>query len=149
MATKPVKKTETKKKETILPPLPEMKNFPSVKKGSKETGYITLLQTNLKNRGYYDGKVDGKFGDKTEKAVMDFQKDLKKPISGTVGPKTWEQLEKSTVVKISQVVSPLPVDPVITPAPSQGYRVLVEGLSRYQADLLVKLLSGRTECRIL
>ena len=149
-------KTSAKKKssEEKLPPLPEMKNFPSVKKGSKETGYITLLQTNLKNRGYYDGKVDGKFGPKTEQAVMDFQKDLGKPISGSVGPKTWEQLEKSTVVRIKQPVQPLPTDPVMTyqkqePASNQGCRVLIEGLTRYQADLLIKLLQGHTDCRIL
>ena len=149
-------KTSAKKKPTEekLPPLPEMKNFPSVKKGSKETGYITLLQTNLKNRGYYDGKVDGKFGSKTEQAVMDFQKDLGKPISGSVGPKTWEQLEKSTIARIKQPVQPLPTDPVIThqgqePVSNQGCRVLIEGLTRYQADLLIKLLQGHTDCRIL
>lgn len=147
------KQTAKKSKPETLPPLPEMSNFPTVKRGSKETGYITLLQTNLKNRGYYDGKVDGKFGDKTEQAVKDFQKDLGKPISGSVGPKTWEQLSKSTMVKIQ----PKKPEPVKQPEPQmqqepqqlQGTRVLIEGLSRYQADLLVKLLQGHTECRIL
>lgn len=140
---------KAKPTEVKLPPLPEMKNFPSIKKGSKEIGYITLLQTNLKNRGYYDGKVDGKFGPKTEQAVMDFQKDLGKPISGSVGPKTWEQLEKNTAVKIQPKKpesAPQPQQPVSN---SQGCRVLIDGLTRYQADLLVKLLQGHTDCRIL
>lgn len=148
----PSKQTTRKPKQETLPPLPEMANFPTVKKGSKETGYITLLQTNLKNRGYYNGKIDGKFGDRTEQAVKDFQKDLGKPISGSVGPKTWEQLSKSMAVKIQpKKPEAEPVKPQTQPESQQlqGTRVLIEGLSRYQADLLVKLLQGHTECRIL
>ena len=122
--------------------LPTMESFPSLKKNSKETGYITLLQTNLKNRGYYDGPVDGKYGDNTEKAVMEFQKDLGKPISGTVGPKTWEQLKTSNVVRVkAPVAPPPPVKPNI--------KVIIEGLNRYQADLLVKLFSESMDCHIV
>lgn len=142
-----MKKTSTKRTvNEKLPPLPEMKNFPTVRKGCKETGYVTLLQTNLKNRGYYDGKIDGKFGDKTEQAVKEFQRDLGKPISGSVGPKTWEQLAKSTVVKIN-------AQPAASNAQqfqnNQSCCVLIEGLTKYQADLLIKLFQGHTECRIL
>lgn len=155
-----VKKTTTKKTvkqkliEEKLPPLPEMKNFPTIKKGSKESGYITLIQTNLKNRGYFEGKVDGKFGDKTEQAVMEFQKDLGKPVSGSVGPKTWEQLGKSTVVKINAQPKQPPIEPIIKagesqPANNQNCSVVIEGLTKYQADLLIKLFQGHTECRIL
>ncbi|MBR4767581.1 MAG: peptidoglycan-binding protein [Lachnospiraceae bacterium] len=142
----PVKKEPAKKRSTIQDPieLPTMTTFPTVKKGDSN-GYVTLLQTNLQNRGYYSGKVDGKFGDKTEKAVLEFQKDLKKPLNGSVGPKTWEALQKSNVVKVSEKKeTPSQVQPSST-----GVKILIEGLSRYQADLLVKLLSGHTECRIL
>ena len=157
MTTKKTTTKKTVKKKPVeekLPPLPEMKNFPTVKKGSKELGYITLLQTNLKNRGYFEGKVDGKFDDKTEQAVMEFQKDLGKPVSGSVGPKTWEQLEKSTVVKIHAQPKQLPIDPMIKasapqPTNNQGCRVVIEGLTKYQADLLIKLFQGHTECHIL
>ena len=146
-----VKKTIPKKvtpKKTVAA-LPEMKDFPTIRKGSKETGYITLLQTNLKNRGYYDGPVDGKFGDRTEKAVMDFQKDLKKPLNGSVGPKTWEALQESTMVKISASTPTADIYGMSATSGVPGVKVLIEGLTRYQADLLVKLFQGHTECRIL
>lgn len=133
--TKPTaKKTpEAKKPE---PSLPEIKDFPSIKKGSKETGYITLLQMNLKNRGFYHGEIDGKFGDELEKAVMDFQKALGKPLNGSVGPKTWDALQKSDVRKA-------------LPAPKPNIRVVIEGLNRYQAELLVKLFSENMDCHIV
>lgn len=139
------------KKEPEVIELPTMETFPSLRKGSKEPGYITLLQTNLKNRGYYEGKVDGNFGDKTEKAVMEFQKDLKKPLNGTVGPKTWEALQKSDLKRAKpQAVQQ---QPALQPQPQSptgiGTRVLIEGLSKFQAELLVKLFAGHVECRIL
>jgi peptidoglycan hydrolase-like protein with peptidoglycan-binding domain len=151
---KPAPKAEKKvvsikpKKEPEVIELPSINTFPSIRKGSRETGYITLLQTNLKNRGYYDGKVDGEFGDKTEQAVMEFQKDLKKPLNGTVGSKTWEALQKSDLARVKLQPVAIPVQPVVQ-QPAPGYKVVVEGLTRYQADLLVKLLQGHTECRII
>lgn len=144
---KKVIKKPTQKEPEILE-APTINNFPSLKKGSNETGPITFLQANLKQRGFYKGPIDGNFGPNTEKAVIEFQKALDKPVSGTVGPKTWEALQKSDVR--AKVVAP-----VMAPQPQQqvgsaaGTRVLIEGLSKFQAELLVKLLSGHTECRIL
>lgn len=142
---KKVNKKPTQKEPEILE-APTINNFPSLKKGSNETGPITFLQANLKQRGFYKGPIDGNFGPNTEKAVIEFQKALDKPVSGTVGPKTWEALQKSDVrAKVAT--------PVAAPQPQQqtgpGTRVLIEGLSKFQAELLVKLLSGHTECRIL
>lgn len=145
---KPIVKTKPAAKKTPeakkpAPSLPEIKDFPSIKKGSKETGYITLLQTNLKNRGFYQGEIDGKFGDELEKAVMDFQKALGKPRNGSVGPKTWDAIQKSDVRKA-------PVAPVAPPpAPKPNIRVVIEGLNRYQAELLVKLFSESMDCHIV
>ena len=135
-----VKKKPAAKEPEVIE-LPTMAQFPSIRKGSKETGYITLLQTNLKNRGYYDGNVDGDYGPETEKAVMEFQKDLKKPMNGSVGPKTWEALQKSDAKRVKP-------QPVQVPT-GIGTRVLIEGLSKFQAELLVKLFAGHVECRIL
>ena len=142
---KQVTKTRPVKPKTQSANLPTMDTFPSVKKGDSN-GYVTLLQTNLKNRGYYEGKVDGKFGDKTEKALNEFQKDAKKPQNATVGGKTWALLQKSTIVKLKAEPPKADIQPQ---QPSPGVSVVIEGLTRYQADLLVKLFQGNTSCHIV
>lgn len=156
------KKMAVKKiKRKAMPDTPVMTEFPSVRKGSKETGYITMLQTILKNRGYDVGEegVDGKFGPKTEKAVKEFQKDLGYSIpNGIVGPKMWKALQESKVVRITKAApaehpiteTAAPVTPVsVSTAPATKHRVLIDGLTKYQAELLVMLLKGSTDCRIL
>lgn len=59
---------------------------------------LKLIQTALKNAGYYQSIVDGKMGRKTRKAVRDFQKANNLPVDGQVGKNTWlvlkEYLEK-------------------------------------------------------
>ncbi len=52
------------------------------------------IQTALTNAGYYSGKVDGKIGPKTKKAVEEFQKANGLQADGKVGPKTWAALSK-------------------------------------------------------
>ena len=139
-ATKVIHKAAPKAKPAELP---TMDKFPSIRKGSKETGYITLLQTNLKNRGYYTGDVNGKFGDELEKAVMEFQKDLGKPLSGSVGPKTWEALQTSLVRKITESA------PVPPPVQKPNIQVIIGGLTRFQAEVLVKMFSEHMDCHIV
>ena len=53
--------------------------------------YVKFLQTLLKGRGY-DLSIDGAFGDKTYKAVIDFQKTSGLTADGVVGIKTWRKL---------------------------------------------------------
>ncbi len=61
-----------------------------------DTGaYVSQLQQQLKNLGYYPGTVDGKFGPATTVAVKAFQTDYGLPNDGVVGPKTWEALDKA------------------------------------------------------
>lgn len=75
---------------------------PVLKNGSKGT-YVKELQTALNKLGYKDadGKqllVDGKFGDKTEYVVREFQEkdsNYKSKVDGVCGPKTWAALEKA------------------------------------------------------
>ncbi|MFH1440904.1 MAG: peptidoglycan-binding domain-containing protein [Candidatus Omnitrophota bacterium] len=55
---------------------------------------IRNIQTALKNAGCYTGKVDGKSGPLTKKAIKDFQKTANLKIDGKVGPKTWDVLSK-------------------------------------------------------
>jgi peptidoglycan hydrolase-like protein with peptidoglycan-binding domain len=52
------------------------------------------IQTALKNAGYYAGKIDGKIGPMSKKAIEDFQKANGLTADGKVGPKTWAVLGK-------------------------------------------------------
>lgn len=52
------------------------------------------IQAALKNAGYYEGAVDGKFGPKTKKAIEDFQAANELKADGKVGPNTWTKLRK-------------------------------------------------------
>jgi len=77
---------------------------PTIRKGDKGV-YVTLAQTELKNKGYDLGKwgVDGDFGSATESAVKAFQKDCGLTPDGIVGKKTWEALDSATPVKLYTV----------------------------------------------
>lgn len=53
---------------------------------------VREIQTKLKNWGYYDGAVDGDFGQKTFEAVKKFQQKNGIAVDGIVGPRTAEAL---------------------------------------------------------
>lgn len=53
---------------------------------------VREIQKVLKDKGYYTGGVDGIFGTKTKKAVLNFQKDNGLSADGIVGPKTLKAL---------------------------------------------------------
>lgn len=53
---------------------------------------VRQIQTVLKNRGYYTGKVDGIFGKLTTAAVKRFQSDYGLKVDGIVGPVTLKAL---------------------------------------------------------
>lgn len=46
------------------------------------------LQTSLKQLGFYNGPINGKFGAQTRAAVIKFQQSKNLPADGVVGPKT-------------------------------------------------------------
>ncbi|MGE5280203.1 MAG: peptidoglycan-binding domain-containing protein [Deltaproteobacteria bacterium] len=50
------------------------------------------IQQALKNAGYYDGEVDGKFGPKTKSAIEAFQDANNLIADGKPGVNTWEKL---------------------------------------------------------
>ena len=62
-----------------------------VKSGS-EGDAVKRLQQALKDQGYYEGAVDGKFGQQTESAVMAFQKDRQLTQDGIAGKNTQNAL---------------------------------------------------------
>lgn len=47
------------------------------------------IQIALKNAGYYNGKIDGKIGPLTKKAISEFQAANNLEVDGKVGRKTW------------------------------------------------------------
>ena len=53
---------------------------------------VRIIQTKLKNWGYYDGAVDGIFGSGTAEAVRYFQRKNGLTVDGKVGPATLEAL---------------------------------------------------------
>ena len=63
-------------------------NNVSVVSAALTTSETKLVQTRLKNWGYYTGNVDGIFGSKTRSAVRKFQQNNGLQVDGIVGPKT-------------------------------------------------------------
>ena len=51
------------------------------------------IQLALKNAGYYNGPVDGKLGEKTKRAIAEFQKAHNLNADGVIGKKTWNTLK--------------------------------------------------------
>jgi len=51
------------------------------------------VQQALKNAGYYTGKIDGKLGNQSKKAIGEFQKDHNLASDGIIGKKTWKELK--------------------------------------------------------
>ena len=62
---------------------------------------VKTLQTKLNAVRDYGLTVDGIFGGKTEKAVMDFQKRNELSVDGVVGAKTWSKLGYETADEVS------------------------------------------------
>lgn len=62
----------------------------------KENGDVWDLQYRLQQQGYYKGKIDGKFGLKTEQAVIKYQKHKGLRIDGIAGPETWTSLKRNS-----------------------------------------------------
>ena len=68
---------------------PVVTEKPDISKASKKD-----IQTALKSAGYYDGPIDGKFGQKTSTAITEFQKANGLKQDGKVGPQTWLKLSE-------------------------------------------------------
>jgi len=56
---------------------------------------VKALQQRLTELGYLNDKIDGKFGPKTEEAVILFQSDAGLVVDGLAGAKTMAALNKS------------------------------------------------------
>ena len=66
-----------------------------LKKGSQGDA-VKNVQEALRRLGYFEGKADGDFGEYTENAVKEFQRQNKLTPDGVVGPSTLTRLGQST-----------------------------------------------------
>lgn len=57
---------------------------------------VHALQQRLLDLGFKVGKIDGRFGHRTEQAVRDFQRNIGVPADGTCGPATLKALSRLT-----------------------------------------------------
>ena len=67
--------------------LPVLSAEAALKRGS-EGDDVAAVQRRLKQWGYYDGAIDGKFGPATEQAVRRFQQKNGLTVDGVIGEKT-------------------------------------------------------------
>lgn len=54
----------------------------------KGASIVASVQTTLQTYGYYDGPIDGDYGDATIEAVKALQTDLEVTVDGKIGPET-------------------------------------------------------------
>ena len=86
--------------------------------GSQGEGVIEL-QLYLKQLGYYDGVIDGIYGNSTQQSVSQFQQQTGLPVTGQVNAATWERLRASqSGTDISSIFNPdgAPAAPPAAPA---------------------------------
>lgn len=74
---------------------------------------VRSIQLRLSELGYYDDKVSGYYGPRTEEAVMLFQSYNELPVTGLFSYNTWQQLYSSSAVE-----APVPATPAPTPRPT-------------------------------
>lgn len=55
---------------------------------------LKQVQTALRNAGFYSGPIDGKIGERTKKAIKEFQRANGLTPDGVIGDKTWSKLNK-------------------------------------------------------
>ena len=114
--------TETPEPGTVAttPPVATTPAFTAAPK-SMQLGFkgdqVRELQQRLKELGYYKGKVDGDFGEKTEEAVKDFQKANKLTVDGKVGENTLKKLRSKDAVTYKQAHATPTPKPTATPKP--------------------------------
>ena len=94
----------------IIPEIPDVTGFPTIRQGSDNSGYVTKLQTRLNLWGYDCGTPDGIFGQQTLTALLKFQKDQGLVADGVVGQQTWKSLY-DTSQKPEPPVDPEPEEP--------------------------------------
>lgn len=88
---------KTPRKKTVSPPKRSREQLSlKTQLSSGDRGHQVLkTQEILTAQGYYQGRVDGRYGILLSKAVRRFQADHDLRVTGDVNPVTWEALLKS------------------------------------------------------
>lgn len=73
---------------------PQQTEAAVVLKVGSQNGDVWDAQYRLKVLGYYESKLDGIYGSKTEKATRAFQRDYGLIEDGIIGAQTWQKLKK-------------------------------------------------------
>ena len=70
--------------------------------------HVVILQDGLTTLGYDTGGLDGVFGTKTKRAVLEFQRRNNLIQDGIVGTNTWNSLQNQVVGKGATATTVLP-----------------------------------------
>src|SRR5262245_47492412 len=92
---------------------------PTLRRGSTGAG-VREVQTILIANGFKPGPVDGRFGPRTRRAVMEFQGAKQLVVDGIVGPKTWAALRATASATPTTVPTVTTAAPTTTLAPPAG-----------------------------
>ncbi|MEO0770877.1 MAG: peptidoglycan-binding protein [Cyanobacteria bacterium J06649_4] len=83
---------ETPPPQTNTPPASVVPSGPPILRPEAEGAAVAQLQRELQELGYYNGPIDGGFGELTKAAVERFQADQQLVVDAVVGPSTWDAL---------------------------------------------------------
>ncbi len=85
--------------EATAAPLPDAPGAPPPPAGTEQTrtigGVVSQVQAALKRRGYYAGRISGRFDPETSAAVRRFQEDQDLPVDGVINTTLLNTLEET------------------------------------------------------
>lgn len=122
----------------------------NLKKGSKGTE-VKELQTILKEKKYYTGKIDGDFGSMTEEAVKKLQKAQGNSQDGVFGPKTCSKLQannKTATTTTTTTQSKTPISDTIQKKGGitiKGHRTLYNNWKKFKYQLYYNDIYTQTQ----
>ncbi|MFM7600041.1 MAG: peptidoglycan-binding protein [Pseudanabaena sp.] len=112
------------KLRAVVPTTTSSQVLPTLLPGSKGSA-VAQAQQLLKDKGYYQGRIDGDFGMGTRDAIAAFQRANGLTVDGKVGEQTWKKLQAPTIADVTppvtfvEIVRPTSSTPTpITPSPS-------------------------------
>ncbi len=102
--------------------VPTLQALPTLLPGSKGTA-VAQAQQLLKDKGYYQGRIDGDFGMGTRDAIAAFQSANGLTVDGKVGEKTWQKLQAPAIANSTPEIPVMVIDIVrpsstATPTPA-------------------------------